>query len=70
MVYHSGGGFTFQDVYNLPIWMRRFYMKELEQQLKAEAEAQKRASKGKSPGNVSRPSMPSVSKPSMPSRRR
>ena len=67
--YHGGGGFTHKEVYNLPIWLRRFYFKELEEQLKAEAEANKRASKGKSP-NFSKPSKPSISKPSMPSRRR
>jgi len=50
IVYHSGGGFSFSDVYNLPIWMRRFYMKELEEQ----NEAQRRASKGKGSSN-SRP---------------
>jgi hypothetical protein len=42
--------------------MRRFYFKELEDQLKREAEANKRASKGKSPN--SRP--PSYSRPSKP----
>ena len=69
IIYHGNGGFTFSDVYNLPIWMRRFYQKELEEQLKREADAQKRASKGQSP-NISKPRMPSVSKPSTPSRRR
>ncbi len=69
MVYHAKGGFTHKEVYNLPIWLRRFYFKELETQLKAEEEAQRRASKGKSP-NMSKPSIPSFSKPSMPSRRR
>ena len=68
MAYHSGGGFTFTEIYNLPIWMRRFYFKELEDQIKKENDAQKRASKGKSP-NMSKPRMPSVSRPSMPSRR-
>lgn len=66
IVYHSGGGFSFSDVYNLPIWMRRFYMKELEEQMKKENDAQKRASKGR--GSNSKP--PSFSKPSTPSRRR
>ena len=69
MVYHSGGGFTFTEAYNLPIWMRRFYIKELEEQLKKEADANKRASKGKSP-NSRPPSYSKPSKPSMPSRGR
>jgi len=68
MCYFGKGGFTHTEVYNLPIWMRRFYFKELDIQLKAENDAQKRASKGQSPRGASRPSMPSM--PSMPSRRR
>jgi len=39
--------------------MRRFYMKELEEQMKKENEAQKRASKGR---GVSNPRPPNFSK--------
>lgn len=69
MVYHAKGGFTHKEVYNLPIWLRKFYFKELETQLKLEDDAQRRASKGKSP-NSRPPSYSKPSKSSMPSRRR
>jgi len=26
-VYSGGGGYTFSDVYNMPIWLRRFHIK-------------------------------------------
>jgi hypothetical protein len=27
LVYNGGGGYTFSDVYNMPIWLRRFHIK-------------------------------------------
>jgi hypothetical protein len=29
MVYHGKGGFTFQDLYNMPVFLRGFYLKEM-----------------------------------------
>ncbi len=29
LVYYGGGGFTFSDVYEMPIYLRKFYFKEL-----------------------------------------
>ena len=26
LIYHGNGGFTWSDVYNMPIWARRFYI--------------------------------------------
>jgi len=26
LIYHGNGGFTFSDVYNLPVWARKFYI--------------------------------------------
>ena len=26
LIYHGNGGFTFSDVYNMPIWVRKFYI--------------------------------------------
>jgi hypothetical protein len=28
-VYHGNGGFNWNDVYNMPIWARRFYTKKI-----------------------------------------
>ena len=35
---HSNGGFTFDDAYNLPIYLRSFYLKRLTTFYKKEAE--------------------------------
>ncbi len=38
-MYHSKGSFTFKDVYNLPIYLRKFYIKRLTKQYKEENDA-------------------------------
>ena len=30
LVYHSKGGFTYNDVYSMPVYLRVFYIKKLE----------------------------------------
>jgi len=35
---HSKGGFTFSDAYNLPIYLRSFYLKRLQTFYKKEVE--------------------------------
>lgn len=27
LIYHGKGGFTWQDVYSMPVWLRKFYIK-------------------------------------------
>ena len=29
LVYHGGGGFLHYEVYNMPIWMRRFHIQKI-----------------------------------------
>lgn len=47
MCYHGQGGFTWEDVYNLPIHLRRFYIMEInkvvEERNKAESTQQKKS---------------------------
>ena len=37
LILHSKGGFTFGEVYNLPIYLRTFYLKRLQTFYKNEA---------------------------------
>jgi hypothetical protein len=39
MVTYGKGGWTYETVYNLPIYLRNFYVKELADVLKKEVEA-------------------------------
>ena len=38
MAYNSEGGFTWSELYTMPIWMRRFYFDKLQEAKKAERE--------------------------------
>ena len=29
LVYHGGGGFIHSEIYNMPIWMRRFHINKI-----------------------------------------
>tara|TARA_B100000780_G_C21112385_1_gene449661 strand:- start:925 stop:1188 length:264 start_codon:yes stop_codon:yes gene_type:complete len=52
LCYNSKGGFTFSDAYELPVYLRTYYFKLLNEQLTAEEEAaeKSRTSGGKSSG--------------------
>ena len=43
-MYH-GKGFNFTEDYNMPIYLRRFYLKRLQKQLADESESIKKAQK-------------------------
>ena len=43
LVFHGGGGFQYYDVYNMPIWLRKFTFKELSDFFEAEKKAYQKA---------------------------
>lgn len=49
MAYHSNGAFDFQQVYNMPVYLRTFHMKQLEETKAKEAEVVKSAQKSSRP---------------------
>ena len=54
LIYHSHGGFNWSDVYSMPVWLRKFYMRQLVET----KEAEKKAKEGKStqkPAKVAKP---------------
>ena len=51
MIYYSNGGFTWSDVYYMPIKLREFYWRELLHAKEDEKEAMEKASKPKSPSS-------------------
>lgn len=46
LVYFSNGAFTFNEVYSMPIYLRNFYIKQLEETKKQETEELKKVAKG------------------------
>jgi hypothetical protein len=46
LVFHGGGGFQYYDVYNMPIWLRRFHIQKISEHNKKENEEMEKARKG------------------------
>ena len=55
MIYNSEGGFTFAEVYDMPTYLRSFYLRELVDQKKREDKEMK---KMKAKSSAKTPSMP------------
>ena len=43
LVYHGGGGFIHSEVYNMPIWLRRFHITKINEFIEKQNEEQKKA---------------------------
>ena len=52
LVYHGKGGFTWSDVYDLPVWLRVFYIQSINQVIKEENK------RNKAPTNTKRATPP------------
>ena len=61
--YHSQGGFTHDDVYNLPVYLRTFYYKKLIEAKQKESEEMDKAKKG-SGRSTNMPNTPSFAQKS------
>ena len=49
LVYHGGGGFIHSDVYNMPIWLRRFHISKINDWLAKQKEEGEKTQKQNSP---------------------
>lgn len=47
LAYYGNGGFTFEQVYNMPVYLRAFYIKQLEETKLRESEMLKVRPDGK-----------------------
>lgn len=45
LTYHGGGGFTYSEVYNMPIYLRRYSIRRVNEHLQKQKEAQENAQK-------------------------
>jgi len=45
LTYHGGGGFTYSEVYNMPIYLRRYSIRRVNKHLEEKKEAQENAQK-------------------------
>lgn len=53
MVYH-GHGFTWTELYNMPVWLRKFYYKKIEEALIEQKKTQDK---------IKKPEKPKITKP-------
>jgi hypothetical protein len=44
IVYHGNGGYDWHTLYNMPIWLRNFTFKAIQEHMDKQVEAQKKAS--------------------------
>lgn len=59
LVYHGKGGFIHSEVYNMPIWLRQYHIKKINEHLtKQQEEAEKQQGKSNvGDGKLSRPNI-------------
>jgi hypothetical protein len=59
LVYHGGGGFKHSEVYNMPIWMRHFHLKNIKEHLEEKAKQNEKLKKqyNQKPGKISGPNI-------------
>ena len=49
LVFHGGGGFKHSEVYNMPIWMRKFHIEKISEFNKKQNEEIEKVKKGNKP---------------------
>ncbi len=45
LAYHGGGGFSYSEVYNMPIYLRRYSIHRINEHLQKQKDAQEEAQK-------------------------
>ena len=58
-MYHGGGGFIHSEIYNMPIWMRRYHIQKINEYNKKQNEEIEKSKKGNAnnPNSISRPNI-------------
>ena len=60
LVYHGGGGFIHSEIYNMPIWMRRYHIQKINEYNKKQNEKIEEAKKGNSSSTSNGPVGPNI----------
>jgi hypothetical protein len=59
-VFHGGGGFKHSEVYNMPVWLRRFHIEKINQFHKEQNEKMEEAKKKHSDNTSNVPLSPNI----------
>ena len=49
LVFHGGGGFQYYDVYNMPVWLRRFHTQKISEYNKKQNREMENSKRGTNP---------------------
>ena len=61
LVYHGGGGFIHSEIYNMPVWMRRFHIGKINEHIEKQNEEQRKAEGNEQLGDGDKIHKPNVS---------
>jgi hypothetical protein len=59
-VYHGGGGFIHSEIYNMPIWMRRYHIQKINEYNKEQNKKIEEAKRGNSSSPSKGPMGPNI----------
>jgi|TARA_Y100000114_G_scaffold89597_1_gene83189 hypothetical protein len=59
-VYHGGGGFLHSEVYNMPIWMRRYHVQKINEHNKKQNEEMEKIKNKNKPQSSNMPTGPNI----------
>jgi len=59
-VFHGGGGFIHKEVYNMPTWLRRFHIEQINQYNKEQNEEREKAQGKPSINTSNKPLSPNI----------
>ena len=61
LVYHGGGGFIHSEVYNMPIWLRRFHIQKISEHNEKQNEEMRKAQGNEQIGDDKQIHRPNIS---------
>jgi len=57
LVFHGGGGFIHSEVYEMPIWLRKYHIKIINDHFKEQEKAMKKAQNKNQTSKISKPNI-------------
>lgn len=57
LVYYGKGGFNWNDIYNMPVWLRNFYYKKIDETLTKQKKAQEAKTQSVKKPKINRPAI-------------
>tara|TARA_B110000908_G_scaffold137151_1_gene162666 strand:+ start:315 stop:584 length:270 start_codon:yes stop_codon:yes gene_type:complete len=57
LVFHGGGGFIHSEVYEMPIWLRKYHIKIINDHFKEQEKAMKKAENKNPTSEISKPNI-------------